>query len=476
MQAKKKRALIVAGGAAAALAVAVVVVILIFDINSYRPRIEMAASAATGMDVRIKGRMGLSFFPFGISARDIHVANEGSEILFIEDLKLGAELMPLLKKQLKVTRCELVRPVVTIVKEADGKYNYEGREKKPAERHPGAAFSLKELRLSRGVFVYLDRKSGETTEFKEINLDITDLLVADSGAMIKHSSFSGSLVCGEFRKKDLRMANIKSPVTAGKGVIRLTSLTMDIFGAKAEGAAEADLSAAGAVYTIKMKASKLDFEKLQESFGANKVIGGKGELQASLTLREQGGRNLMSGLEGVFSLGGDNLVTNTMDLDKVLSSYESSQKFNLIDLGAFFIAGPFSTVAVKGYRYGDVYNQTRGGRGTITRFISHWKIRDGVAEAADCAFATSHHRVALKGRLDLVSERYDNVIVALLDDKGCAKLTQGIRGPFGSPEIGAVSAVGSFAEPIFNLLRKAKRLIQGGRCEVFYNGAVPQPR
>ncbi|MBI5102642.1 MAG: AsmA family protein, partial [Nitrospirae bacterium] len=219
----------------------------------------------------------------------------------------------------------------------------------------------------------------------------------------------------------------------------------------------------------------LDFEKLQEAFGANKVIGGKGDLTASLTMKEKGHRDLMLSLDGTFSLSGDNLVMHTMDLDKVLSSYETSQKFNLVDLGAFFIAGPFSTLAIKGYRYGDVYNQTKRGEGAITRFISHWKLNDGVADATDCALATKNNRIALKGRLDLVNERYDNVIVALLDDRGCVKLKQGISGPFGSPSVGAVSAAGSFAAPVSNLFRSAIRFIQGGRCEVFYDGAVKQP-
>ncbi|MEJ2685207.1 MAG: hypothetical protein P8Z71_12525 [Candidatus Sulfobium sp.] len=127
------------------------------------------------------------------------------------------------------------------------------------------------------------------------------------------------------------------------------------------------------------------------------------------------------------------------------------------------------------YHYGDVYSQTRGGRGTITQFISHWKIKDGVADATDCALATDHNRVALKGKLDLVNERYEDVIVALLDDKGCAKFTQGIKGSFGSPTVGAVSAFESLAGPISHLYRKAKRFLRGGKCDVFYNGSVQQP-
>jgi len=70
----------------------------------------------------------------------------------------------------------------------------------------------------------------------------------------------------------------------------------------------------------------LDFAKLQESFGTQKVIGGKGDLYAFLMVKEKGDRNLVSSMEGTFSLWGDDLVIYTMDLDKVLSSYETSKK------------------------------------------------------------------------------------------------------------------------------------------------------
>jgi len=555
MSAKKIKVLFVLGGGAGALVLAVVVFALTFDINSYRLRIETSASEATGLDVRINGKMGLSFFPIGLSAKDVHVTSKGGEILSLENLKMGVEFLPLLNRQLKVTGCDLVKPVVTIVKDADGQYNFENPDKKPTGKEHGAAFSLNELKLSRGSLVYLDKKTGEKTEFKDINLAIKNLSIANtsgeivkdvsftasldckevlqndfrienvkasvkvakgtynfeplsigaivyfdkkagektelkeinlaikdlsvmdsSGIIIKDISFTGNIDCKEVRKKDLKIDNIKSPVRVEKGVINLMALTMDIFGAKGEGDVTADKSEVDAVYKINLRVPKVDFEKIKESFGGKKVIGGKGDLVASLTIKEKGNRNLISGMDGTFSLRGDNLVIYTLDLDKVLSSYETSQQFNLIDIGAIFIAGPIGSVALKGYRYGDIYNQTRGGQGAITQFISHWKIKDGVADATDCALSTHHHRLALKGKVNLASERYENVTVAILDDKGCAKFKQGIHGPFGSPQIGTVNAVESLAGPIENLYRKAKRFVQGGKCEVFYDGAVQQPR
>lgn len=477
MRPERKKHLIIASGIVVLIVFAAIVAVLRFNINSYKARIETAVSETIGLDVRINGRMRLSFFPFGLSAKDIHVANKGGEILSLEALKLRAELMPLLKKQLRVTSCELVKPAAMIVKDANGRFNFESTKEESTKGQPGAAFSLNDLKASNGSLVYLDKKTGEKTELKEINLTVGDLSVANtSGSVIKNLSFAGTMECKNLQRKDLKIDSIKGHIKAANGVFYFNPLTMDIFGTKGEGDVTLNQSVVEAEYKINLTVSKLDFEKLQESFGAKKLISGKGDLVASLTVKEKKGRSLISGTSGTLSLRGNNLITHTVDIDKVLSAYETSQRFNLVDVGAFFIAGPLGSAALKGYRYGDVYYQTRVGRGAISRFVSHWKIKNGQAEATDCAFATAHNRVALRGRLNLVSERYDNVTVALLDDKGCAKLKQSISGPFDAPKVGTVSAVQSLAEPIFGLYRKAKRFVQGGKCEVFYSGSVQQPR
>jgi AsmA protein len=477
MTGKRKKVLMVVGVAVSLIITLVLITLLLLDINSFKSRIETTASGMTGLDVSIRGKMRLSFFPFGLSAKDMRFANKGVEILSLERLKLGTELIPLLKKQLNVTSCELVKPNVIIMKDADGRYNFESTEKKSAKGWSATTLRLNDLKVSRGTFAYLDKGTGEKTELNDINLVIKDLSIGDTlGDIIKNASFTGTMNCRELRKKDLKIDNIKSGIQAEKGIFSLKPLTMDIFGAKGEGDVTADKTKTNSEYEVNLNVSKLDLEKLQESFAVERLLGGKGDLVVSLTVLEKEGLNLIKGVNGTLSLRGDTLITYTMDLDEVLSSYEASQKFSLVDVGAFFIAGPLGTAALKGYRYGDVYYQTQGGRGTITQFVSQWKVKGGVAEATDCALATKRHRVALKGKLNLVSERYENVTVALLDDKGCVQLKQSISGSFGAPQVGAVSAVVSLADPILHLYRKAKRFVQGGKCEVFYSGAVEQPR
>ena len=364
MRAQRGKSLLVAGGVFALIVITAIAAFLLFDINKFKSNIESAAFDATGLEVRIKGKMGLSFSPFGVSAKDIHVANKGGEIIALENLKLGLELMPLLKKQIEITGCDLVKPAITIVKDIDGRYNFESAEKKSTKWVLKVTTGLNELKLSNGVLVYLDkktgkktelkdfnlaikdisrgntpgeiiknasftgsvdckeilqkdlrienlrasvksvkgrynfqpvaigslvyfdRKAGEKTELKEINLTIKDLSVADtSGKTIKNVSFTGNMDCKEVRKKNLRIENVKSSIKVEKAIFYLKPLTMVIFGAKGEGDATADKSKVDAVYKINLKVSKLDFEKLQKSFGAKKVIGGKGDLFASLMIK-----------------------------------------------------------------------------------------------------------------------------------------------------------------------------------------------
>ncbi len=473
MNAGRKKILLLAGGVLTLFIIAAIVALSLFDINSYKAKIETAASEATGLDVGIKGKMGLSFFPFGFSAKDIHVTGKGGQVLVLERLGIGAELFPLLRGQLKITGCEAVKPSVTIVKNTDGTYNFARVREKSSRR----AFGLNELKLSTGTLAYLDKKTGERTELKGIDLAARDVSLADpSGDIIRNLSFTGSIDCRELIKKDFKIGNIRSSVKAERGVFVFSPLTMEIFGTKGEGGVTLDRAKTDTEYRINLKAQKLDFEKFTDAFGAARVIGGKGDLTVSLALKEKEGRILLNSMEGTLSLRGDNLITYTVDLDKLLSSYKTSRKINLVDVGVFFIAGPLGPVALKAYRYGDLYYQTQGGQGTLTQFISHWKIRNGEADALDCALATRKNRVALKGKLNFVSERYDGVTVALLDDKGCATFKQSISGSFGSPQVGAVSTLESLVGPITDLYRKTKRFVQGGKCEVFYEGAVQQPR
>jgi hypothetical protein len=161
------------------------------------------------------------------------------------------------------------------------------------------------------------------------------------------------------------------------------------------------------------------------------------------------------------------------DLDKQFARYESSQNFNLVDVGAFFFVGPLGLGITKGFDFARILDGS-GGSTTIGLLVSKWQVEHGVAHAMDVAMATPENRVALKGGLDFVSGRFDDVTVALIDGNGCSKVQQKIRGPFMHPEAGQPNVLATLAGPTGRLFKRAKKLL-GGKCDVFYVGSVAPP-
>jgi len=133
-------------------------------------------------------------------------------------------------------------------------------------------------------------------------------------------------------------------------------------------------------------------------------------------------------------------------------------------------------LGIAGFLAGNVSASTHGGETRITRLVSDWTLSGGVAEARDVAFATRKNRIALKVKLDIANGRFAGVTVASLDEKGCAKLRQGINGPFKDSTLDKVSTRQSAAAPILGLFAETKSLLTRGACEPFYTGAVAHPK
>jgi AsmA protein len=194
------------------------------------------------------------------------------------------------------------------------------------------------------------------------------------------------------------------------------------------------------------------------------------DFSATLALQGRTTAALVPSAEGVAVLHGDNLTFATGDLDASLSRFESSQSFNLIDFGAFFFAGPLGLAVTKSYNYARIF-QGAPGTTSIRTLTSDWQVEHGVAQATDVAMATPKNRVALKGGLDFVNGRYEQVTVAAIDTRGCVIVQQKVDGPFLNPVLEKPNALGTITGPARALLRDAGKLV-GAKCQVFYTGSV----
>jgi hypothetical protein len=478
-----RKALLIGGGLVSLLLIAAIAFAAWFDINSWKPNIEAAASRATGMEVTIKGKIGLTrWLPLGVVINDLQFRIRGDAILNIETVKLSSlGIVPLLRKRVSVGACELVGPVVTVVKYADGRFNFEsGSEKAATDAGAGPVtpvLSAARLSVRRGSYAYADRGTGERAELEGLEADVRDFAISPAGSeMLRAYSFAGSVACKTVHRGTLTMTDVRSPITAEKGRFALDAVTMDVFGGKGAGAAVADMSPPAPHYEITFEVPRCRVEHLLEGLGKKRLLGGEATLAMHLLAAGWNEPELTRNLSGEVSLHGNDLVAYDMDVDRLIAKFEKTRRFSLIDLGAFFIAGPLGTVATKGYDFGRVYQQARTGHGTLERLVAKWKIRHGVAEAEDCALATKRNRVALAGRIDLVQESYQDAVVAVIDDRGCSRFSQRLSGPIANPKLGAMSTIQRLAGPLVGLFQKARRILApNAKCEVFYNGSVQQP-
>lgn len=457
------------------LLVLVVLALLLFvDANTYKPQLEAAASKALGMEVSVAGRLGIGFFPgLHLTLVDGRIRNRGTDLISARQTRLGIDLFPLLQKKIRIGKIALIQPRISIERDSDGKFNFE-KSKVPDEALP--VLDLAKVSISDATLVYTDKQSGEGFEAGNCELDLRRLRLSGGARpdLMKQLAFTARLACGEIRKNDFTVSDLKLTAEGKNGVFELKPVTMRIFGAQGSGNIQADFSGAVPVYHVRYSLPQFSVEELFKALSPQKVAAGPMDFSVNLSLQGKTVKETLQTAEGEISLRAKNLTLKGPDLDQEFARYESSQNFNLVDVGAFFFAGPFGMVVTKGYSFASIIRGSGGGS-EIRILVSDWKVERGVANSQDVAMATKQNRVALTGRLDLVNQRFDDVTMALIDARGCATVKQKISGSFQKPVVEKPDILMSLAGPAVRLLKKGRDLFPGAECEVFYAGSVVPP-
>jgi AsmA protein len=473
---KSFKIILLAGSGFVALLISIAVALVVFvDVNAYKPRLEATASAALGMEVRIDGRLGIGFFPgLLLTLRDVHILNRGSYIVTTKEARIGVGLLSLLRKEVQARNIMLKQPVISIERDSDGTFNF---EKPDAAGASSPALDLAKLSLSDASFLYVDKQSVEGFEAGDCSLVLLRLHLSrgQSRDIMQDLSFTGSLDCGELRAKRFAASDLKVNAEGRDGVFDFKSVTMDVFGTHGSGNIRADFSGATPVYNVRYSLPGFQIKEAFKTLSPQQAAEGTMDFSANLTMQGNTVHGMKRTLRGQISLQGENLILIGTDLDKAFSRYESSQNFNLVDLAAFFYAGPFGLVVTKGYNFASIFQGTEGSS-SIHKLVSNWKVERGQAQAQDVAMVTNENRVALQGRLNFVSETFDDVFVALIDARGCAKVQQEMHGTFHKPVVEKPTILQSLSEPTLKLLRKGRDYLTGAECDVFYSGSVAPPK
>jgi uncharacterized protein involved in outer membrane biogenesis len=460
------------------LLVFAIILALLLNMQAFKPKIEAAASNALGMDVRIRGRMGIALFPdFGISLKDTSVRNGGADVVTIEKMRIGLKLIALTRHEVQISWIGLIKPFFSIARYKNGMFNYE----KTSRTLSGTPLLVEKISVSQGRIVYTDERSSERIEVDNFDVTIRNLLYSgmDSVEPFKNISFTGDIRCKILRISNLTLTNLVMRTAGGNGIFDINPITMDIFGGTGKGSIHVDVTGASPHYRAITTLNRCRIDELIQAFSPGKMpqksIEGLTDFSADLTVKGKSVDELKRSLSGDVSLKGENLILYNYDIDALIPKYERSQNFNLVDVGAFFLAGPFGPVLTKSYNFGSLYEEMQGGKGMIRKLVSVWKVKKGIAEATDVALATEKHRIAMKGGLNFINDRFADVTVAVLDKRGCAVYSEKVHGPFRKPQIEKVSVLKSISGSVLNALGDAWKFIQGEKCTPYYSGSVAQP-
>lgn len=174
----------------ALLALVVVIAIVValpfmLPTGVYKHQIIAQAKQATGRDLKIDGSMSISFFPsFGVELNGVHFANaqgaHDADMATIEQVVVGAEFWPLLSGNVKVTQITLVKPVINLQIDKEGRGNWIFEEgAKPeggegAQPSPGASgdLSFQDVSIRGGAVTYRDERSGVIQAIENIDVSV----------------------------------------------------------------------------------------------------------------------------------------------------------------------------------------------------------------------------------------------------------------------------------------------------------------
>jgi AsmA protein len=463
------------GGLLGILLLAALAVMLLVDSDAYKSRAEAAASDASGMNVTVEGRLRIGVVSgLHVTLENVRIRNRGTEVAFVKEAVLAIELLSLLQPDLRYGSVVLNDVRISIERGRDGTYNY---EKLPEAKETFPALGVREVTFADLIVAYADKASGSSIESSGCRGELANMRHPGGAEFLSRVSLSGQFVCSEVRGKNATVSDFKFSVEATEGVFNFAPVTMRVFGGQGSGSARMDRSAAVPVLQVSYSLSKFRVEDFFKALAPGRSVHGLMDFSTTLSMRGRTRVELRRSANGEMSLSGMNLTLADADLDKELLKYEPSQNFNLVDISAFLFAGPIGLAATKGYQFARL-GQQNGGSTQIRTVVSKWKVEKGVAYAKDVAMATRENRLALQGGLDFVDDKYDDVIVALIDSNGCAKVRQKISGPFSKPVVEKPGVLTSLAGPVLKLLSKARAILPGTRerCDVFYRGSVAPPK
>jgi AsmA protein len=454
-------------------------------LSRYVPLLEHSINDATGYEVRIKGPPLVRLLPVpAISLSDIELSHAGPVTLDIRKIEARIELLPLLRRELKIHSIDADHVQLRLPVDTDGRPAVPPLQPRP-KKNTAQAFRIKldsfdQVALHHSDFIATTKSGDELYSLKNADIGLYPANIASALARDTPEELvvSISLNALEARIVRLLLSKPKLKVRYQKNDITVDISSVGVLDGAGKGRFQWKNQENGSSVSTTLSLSGFDASKSAALFQRKPFVQGRLNLETDLTAKGADLSRLLHHVRGTVRLAGTNLKLVSVNLDELVAKISKSQNYNLVDAAAYFFVGPMGMSVTKGYDFLDVAKEMKQPGITpnsILRMVSTWEVADGIATAKDVALETAKYRLALKGRINLVKNEFDNVRIAVINNRGCAIVSQQLDGPIASPRIEKTNILLKLTRPLLDILDKSTKLLIAGDCEPFYAGELLVP-
>ncbi|MGY6588410.1 MAG: AsmA family protein [Wenzhouxiangella sp.] len=410
---------------------------------------------------------------FSLRLSDLEISQDGNTFASVEALGMRTSLRRILNRDARPTAVFIRGIDLELERLEPGVFSVQLPER---DQERLDEWSINRLIVRDARLHYHDQVSGRSWTLEDCGFRLRS--ASDDGGYpvdaLASLTGQGRLRCDRVSRDRLEITDVRARFEADDQRFDLHSITATLFDGEFSGEAHADFSSSPPSFTATGALSAFDFGAFMGTLDEDSRAEGRIDLDVELQGEGARWRDVRASSRGHLQLRAEDLLIEGVDLDNELDSFAETQRFNLIDVGAVFLAGPIGLAASRGYAFTGMLD---GGSGQtrIGRMRSDWTIESGHARADDVAFRTDDNRLALTGALDFNDYRFDDIKVAVLDGDGCAVIDQAISGTFDEPEIDTPNIIEIIAGPVLDLVERGVDAVAGSDCEPFYLGNISHP-
>jgi uncharacterized protein involved in outer membrane biogenesis len=289
MAVQRRTGLILAGIAGALLMVSVFMLPALLDADRYRPRVIAYLEESTGKPVEIS-RLAVTFFPkLAIRVENFGVKNPPPfpPGYVLKVARIDAQLDPwaLLHRQILISSLVLERPLINLVSDPDGPWNFETPAAK-TNAHPFALGAISRVKIRGGsVFVsnllLSDAPGPAFFEAHEVTSELANVN-PDADPAAAPLDGQGTLKAAALRFASIEAKRLSSNIRLQSKRVSFTDVKAETYGGNTRGELAILLSGKNTSFSTDARMKRIDVAQLLSAFpNARGKMTGKmeGELQ-----------------------------------------------------------------------------------------------------------------------------------------------------------------------------------------------------